>query len=119
MYNTPTWNPHLPEMPVDKDGNVLHYPDNWEMRQTGAGWEVWHQPFYAHMTLDGTISGRSAKYYILKDDKTGKHYPMFVSDLFKMINERTVTIEAGILHGWWTGSKKGSNYGIKTVKEPS
>jgi hypothetical protein len=44
---------------------------------------------------------------------------MFISDLVAGINNGTLTIEAGVLSGYWTGSKRGSNYGIKTVEVPS
>lgn len=107
------WNPKLPEMPVDKDGNWIDFPGYGQ-----HGWEVVHAPFHAYMTIDGMRTGRSSKKVILVDDKTGKQYPMFVADLVKAIQNSTITIEAGVLSGWWTGSKRGANYGIKPTEEP-
>lgn len=104
------WNAKQPKMPLDVDGNVMHYP-----RYGFDRWEEWLTPFHAVMEIAGTMSGRSAKYYILKDEN-GRTYPMFVSDLGKMIQQSTVEIKDAKLTGWWFGSKKGSNYGIKTVE---
>ena len=119
MYTRP-WNPDKPEVPVDKNGNWLAYPD---YRQ-----ETWEpvRPFFAVMTIDGMETGRSAKRVILKDDK-GKKYPMFVSDLIDGIKKGTFDVfseigggsdgEGGRISSWWTASKRGANYGIKATKQ--
>lgn len=104
----PKWNPKAPEMPIDKDGNWMHFPDYGL-----AGWEQ-VTPFDDDMKIDGMRSGRSAKYVILKSVATGRTYPMFVSDLVEFV--RHGDIFNGVLHGTWTGSKRGMNYGIKAVK---
>lgn len=108
-----TWNPQLPEMPVGDNGDVLHYPERYLMKN-GGRWETWHNPWYGELRIDGMTNGRSAKYLNLVD-ANGRKYPMFISDLVAGINNGTLTIEAGVLSGYWTGSKRGSNYGIKTV----
>jgi hypothetical protein len=109
------WNPNLPEMPVDKDGNWLSYPDYGQV-----GWEAVHQPFFATLKIEGMESGRSAKRVILRDINTEKKYPMFVADLIKCIQSGAVSVlgdgENGYLTANWTGSKRGANYGIKAVK---
>lgn len=113
---TRQWNPNIPEMPVDKDGNWMDYPVYGHV-----GWETIHQPFYARMQVDGMRTGRSSKKIILKDVDTGKTYPMFVSDMvaaFQVGSFQISTDEdgAGIITAYWTGAKRGANYGIKPVK---
>jgi hypothetical protein len=110
---SPDWNPKAPEMPVDNKGNVLHYPASYHMKD-GGGWVTWQMPWYAELILDGSTSGRSAKYLNLVDDD-GKNYPMFVTDLVQGIQKGTLEVSGGKFKGWWTGSKRGANYGIKTV----
>lgn len=111
------WNPAVPEVPVDNNGNWMDYP-GYNQR----GWLKIHQPFYATMTIDGMRTGRSSKKVILVDDK-GVSYPMFVADLVKGIKNGSLEISTsenpkvgGMLTAWWTGSKMGANYGIRSVK---
>lgn len=108
---TPEWNPKAPKVPVDKEGNFLHYPS-----YEHDDWYDIPEPFFAVMSISKMTNGRSAKYLNLVDER-GKEYPMFVSDLVKGITEQTLTVNGGHLVGYWTGSKRGSNYGIKTVKQ--
>lgn len=110
---TRDWNPHLPEMPVDEKGNWMDYPYGWPKL---ARWETVHQPFYAEFTINGMRTGRSSKKVILEDTRTGKFYPMFVGDMVKGIQEGNFLVAGGIIKGYWTGSKRGANYGIKAVK---
>lgn len=115
MSSYKQWNPKLPEMPVDKDGNWVSYP------VYNGQWEVVHQPFHAVMEIEGIHSGRSAKNVILKDVATGKTYPMFVVDLVNGIQKGTLNVTSdgqgtpGNIIATWTGSKRGANYGIKAV----
>lgn len=108
--NEPAWDRHHPQVPVDDDGNMLHYPhyrnDKWEHLY----------PFYAEMKIDGMTSGRSAKYLNLRDQATGRTYPMFVSDIVAGINSGLLTIKDTVLYAWWGAAKKGANYGIKPVE---
>lgn len=104
--SAPAWNRHRPEVPFDKGGNMLHYP-----MYRDCTWDVlW--PFDATMEVDGMMSGRSAKYLILKDVDTGKEYPMFVSDLIDFIQNGGI-VKDGRLTTKWMASKKGTNYGIR------
>lgn len=109
------WNPNLPEMPVDEKGNWLDWAG-----YTHGRWETIYQPFYAELVIDGMRTGRSSKKVILKDIKSGRTYPMFVSDLVKGVQDGDFTLQpradGGRLIGWWTGSKRGANYGIKAIK---
>ena len=106
----PDWNPHRPQMPVDKDGNWISYPT-----YNQVGWETVSQPFYAEFEIDGMRTGRSSKVVVLKDIHTGKTYPMFVADLVKGIQHGHFTVAGAVISGYWTGSKRGANYGIKAV----
>lgn len=105
------WNPNKPKVPVDKDGNWLSYPDHW---MTHAWEEV--TPFFAVMSISKLHSGRSAKHLILEDTATGKTYPMFIGDLVKGIKNCTLRVSEGNLSAIWTGSKMGTNYGIRSIK---
>ena len=109
------WNPNLPEMPVDENGNWIDWAG-----YSHARWETVHQPFPASFEIDGMRTGRSSKKVILKDVETGRLYPMFVSDLVKGVQQGDFELSyengAGRLSGLWTGSKRGANYGIKAVR---
>ena len=110
----PEWNPNKPQMPVDKDGNWLSYPT-----YSQVGWETVYQPFFAEFEVDSMRTGRSSKVVVLRDVHTEKTYPMFVADLVKGIQNGDFSVESGEggrLIGYWTGSKRGANYGIKAVK---
>jgi hypothetical protein len=104
------WNPKRPQMPVDKDGNWLNYPGYGH-----TAWETVEHPFYAEFEIDGIRTGRSSKIVVLKDRKTDKTYPMFVADLVKGIQHGHFTVAGAVISGYWTGSKRGANYGIKAV----
>lgn len=114
---TPEWNAKLPQMPVDANGNWISYPG-----YNKAGWEAVHQPFYAIMEVDHMETGRSSKIVVLKDTKTGKTYPMFIGDLVKGLKNGDFDVQGGsenspgLITAWWTGSKRGANYGIKAVR---
>ena len=114
-HNAPEWNPRKPMMPVDEDGNWLSYPYVGHAR-----WEEVPRPFYAEFRIDGMRTGRSSKVVILKDIKGGFSAPMFVVDLVKGIQNGDFTVEqradGGRIIGWWTGSKRGANYGIKAIR---
>lgn len=111
--NEPVWNPKRPQMPLDKNGNWQNYGGY------ACGWETVHQPFYAEFEVDGMRTGRSSKIVVLRDRNTGRSYPMFVADLVKGIQHGDFEVsggDGGTISGWWTGSKRGANYGIKAVK---
>lgn len=114
----PEWNPHQPQVPVDENGNWLSYPDYF-----CKGWTRVY-PFHAVMVIDGMRTGRSSKVVVLKDTATDKRYPMFVADLVKGVQQGTLGVSfdegegVGKISAWWTASKKGANYGIKSIPAP-
>jgi len=104
------WNSARPAVPVDSKGNWLGYGQDWRV----AGWREILQPFYAVMTIEDIYSGRSAKGIVLSDEN-GTRYPMFIKDFVELAKNGTVS--EGKIAGFWTGSKRGNNYGIKFVRE--
>ena len=106
-----SWNAKHPEVPVDENGNWMHYPEGW---RANIQWLPVRE-FAAVLTIESMYTGRSAKYLKVKNKATGITYPMFVSDLVKFIQDGG-TVYNGELHGKWTASKRGANYGIKAVK---
>ena len=105
---TKYWDAKNPEVPVDSSGNWMSYPYYGEQEWVRV------EPFFAIMEIDGMRTGRSSKVVILKDDKD-KYYPMFVADLVKGIRENTLTVRNGKLIANWTASKRGANYGIRSI----
>jgi hypothetical protein len=116
----PKWNAKHPAVPVDKDGNWLHFPMQQHEYVNGKwttfdyGWEIVQTPFYAALEVVQMNTGRSAKYLTVRNRDTGVEYPLFVSDLVDLIKYGNVA--NGVITGTWTGSKRGQNYGIKIVK---
>lgn len=108
-YGSPVWDAKNPHVPVDNDGNWLSYPA-WNH----AGW-LKVKPFHATLTVDSVRTGRSSKVVVLVDD-AGKSYPMFVADLVKGIKDGSLEIVAGQITATWTVSKRGANYGIRSIK---
>lgn len=104
-----TWNPQLPEVPVDKDGNWISYPDH-----RFKGWALVGQPWHDEFVIDHMETGRSSKIVVLRSTFTNRLYPMFIADLVKFV-QSAECIEGGVLKGLWTASKRGANYGIKAV----
>lgn len=109
MRGEPEWKASKPQMPTDANGNWLNYP------YVTSLWETVEHPFYAEFEIDGMRTGRSSKIVVLKDRKTDKTYPMFVADLVKGIQHGHFTVAGAVISGYWTGSKRGANYGIKAV----
>ncbi len=113
MIRHQAWDPKNPVVPVDAQGNWMSYPSHGDQK--------WHAvtPFTAEMKIDSLQTGRSSKVVILKDERNGARYPMFIADLVKIIQEGKVDILSsngeGYLTATWTASKRGANYGIKAV----
>lgn len=105
----PVWDANNPQVPVDKNGNWLSYP--------GWGQDGWQpvEPWFDVLEVDGMETGRSSKLVILKDAE-GHRYPMFVADLVRGIQEKSLRVHDGKVSAIWTASKRGKNYGIKAVK---
>jgi hypothetical protein len=94
-----------------RQGSQLH----WVGREdTYWGADEWRDnyAFTATLTFDGLTSGRSAKYFTLKDEE-GHEFTMFSTDLLDLIQRGS--INHGVVSERWTFIKRGQNYGIKMV----
>jgi hypothetical protein len=95
--------------PIAPDGSLLHYPISYDDH---AMKEV--PPFCARLTLTGSLRGRSAAYFMWKDE-TGASFPMFLSDMTDLLNNGSVV--KGVAAEQWQICKRGANYGIRRVKD--
>jgi hypothetical protein len=102
------WDSNAPEVPVDKNGNWISYPD---YRSEWKSVIPWRDEF----VIDHMETGRSSKIVVLRSTFTDQTYPMFIADLVKFIQDSD-RIEDGVLSGIWTACKRGMNYGIKEIK---
>lgn len=92
------------EVPFDVDGNLLHYADPW-MKPVMRP----NEPFKACLEVEGTVSGRSAKYLIWRATD-GRRFPMFVADCVDLMRRTDVTM--GVVEATWIVRKRGQNYGV-------
>lgn len=113
--------------PFGPDGSLMHYPESRndytgaKRLESGYGWEIpprfvgpdWrpNTPFQTTLRLDGTCRGRSAAYFVWKDDAECE-FPMFISDMADLV-KAGATVTAGVVTAWWMVAKKGANYGIR------
>lgn len=94
------------EAPFDK-GGLRHHADQYDQ-------VVWrrNEPFRARLHLLGTERGRSAAFYRWEDAKTGQVYPMFITDMGRLITLGTTFEAGGYVDAEWVVVKRGMNYGI-------
>jgi hypothetical protein len=94
-------------MPFDKDGNMSH-EGRWSVNE----WKI-TRPWHARMRIVDASSGWGGTYLTLEDE-AGLTYPIFYTDLAKYLGGG-----GNVTQGWidemWTGSKKGTKYGIKPL----
>ena len=102
-----------------RNGHLLHFTWN-QPGETSSGrygdyateWRE-NKPFKTKLTLDSMRSGRSAKYVIWVDDE-GHSYPMFITDLLTLLQERSV-VNGVTYDNEWIVRKRGKNYGLALV----
>lgn len=97
------------QIPFDKDGNLVNYPDNWSMRD-GGEWKD-NFEFGSELIYCGYSRGQSSALIKFKCVYTNKKYYMFLSDFDNAVN----LMKFGHIAGNFTFVKKGRNYGIKLV----
>ena len=96
-------------IPFDRDGDQLHWVDEWEVKHNGAKM-VPNFEFNETLTFDGFCRGRSAAYArFLKSD--GREVTMFLVELEEAIKHMT----NGVVSGRFTFCKRGMNYGCKRI----
>jgi len=90
------------EIPFDRDGNQLHYPESWKI---GLHWRK-NEPFTDTLTYDTYSRGRSAAYFNFKRSD-GTELVMFMTDFEKVVP----LMINGKVTGTFQFIKRGQNYG--------
>jgi hypothetical protein len=99
------------EAPFYESGSLANYPNNYSSYPLFGTKMHPIVPFTAEMKLIDYTKGRSAVNFIFKDLETGRTYPMFLTDFYKIA--RDDILKNGILSKrQWTIVKRGANYGI-------
>jgi hypothetical protein len=92
------------QIPFDKEGNQLHYPDNWSIHEWRDA-----EPFEETLIFDGYSRGRSAAYLNFHRKSNGTTINVFMTDFVDMVPL--------MVHGEVTAcfeyTKRGQNYGVK------
>ena len=70
------------------------------------------EPFEATLEYVHYTRGRSSVTFVWQDLKTGQQYPMFLTDMDKIVK----LVQVGRIRGTWEASKRGTNYGIRLVQ---
>lgn len=98
------------KIPFDSQGNMLGYDKDHRA-------QLWREntPFYAKFKFDHFERGRSAAHAIFLEDRSGRRFQMFMTDL----SDAMVHIRQGFLEGDFVFAKRGSNYGLKLIREAS
>ncbi|MGH7238777.1 MAG: hypothetical protein ACREHG_01795 [Candidatus Saccharimonadales bacterium] len=99
--------------PFDLKGNLMSFPEPIYAN------ERLNQPDWRDVgTFEETLEyvdytrGRSSVNFIWRDVRSGREYPMFVTDLDSIMTNICV----GRLRATWEIGKRGMNYGIRIAK---
>ena len=111
-------NPAL-KVPYSPNGNLLHHPgyrngepdDQGDPTYPSVGEWRDNTPFEATLKYQGTERGRSAAYFKWVD-QDGRQWPMFITDIGRMIQLALKLQDGGKVSGRWFVVKRGQNYGI-------
>ena len=96
-------------VPFEPGGSLMHYAGGYP--SITPDWRP-NEPFEARLVINGTRSGRSAKYFIWSDtEHDSREHPMFAADMVDLLCRATIE-PGGIVHARWIVRKRGSNYGI-------
>lgn len=71
-----------------------------------------NEPFRARLKLLGTERGRSAAYYKWQAVEDWRVYPMFITDMARLVTLGTTFEAGGFVDAEWVVVKRGMNYGI-------
>ena len=106
-YDNPKWDKNKMVVPFDLKGNLTNYTYN-------ANWSRVF-PFKSTMKIVdyGNTTG-SATFDL--EDENGSVYPIYVSDLLKVLQTRNVT-NGAVEETMWTFKKQGMKYSIKLFEE--
>lgn len=101
-------------IPFDDKGNQMHYADPFVHLSGHTDSNDWREPFEFEATIcfQGYRRGRSAAYFLFKDQHTGVEYTMFLTDMEATISHMV----RGSVNGRWGFVKRGMNYGISLIE---
>jgi hypothetical protein len=99
--------------PFLADGSLLHYLSPYAEGDPYTTVKE-AEPFRARLTITGLRRGRSAAYFMWQSE-TGATFPMFMKDMVDLVTHGTVV--KGVADDEWTVQKRGTNYGIRRVKD--
>lgn len=101
---------------IDNGWALQHYAENdWRRRDNRTEWRP-NNPFEAALTLEGQQRGRSAAYFLWRDEDTNTRYPMFISSMVDCLQNFAV-IEGSTDIASWIVVKRGQNYGIELYRD--
>jgi len=93
-------------VPYDADGSLLHYA---RTDQPGVNWSD-NKPFIRSLQIVRSVRGRSSA-YLLWGGADGETYPMFISDLIRLLQGQGIR-KGGKVTTTWVVVKRGMNYGL-------
>lgn len=101
------------EAPWDEEGCLLHYPRLPYEEKYYNSKNIWRpvEQFKATLTYDSFTRGRSAAYFLFKDE-LGRKQPMFLKEFDSVVHH----LVEGTVSGIWTVTKRGQNFGLKLVE---
>jgi hypothetical protein len=111
------------KIPFDGEGNMLHYPESYLMSpnpkyapdRVPGEWRD-NEPFQARLELVGFQRGRSAAYFMWRDEE-GHTYPMFLVELERLLRTGYGVVDGRTELSFWEGRKQGNNYSITWVDD--
>lgn len=98
----------LEEVPFNREtGKPMPWVGN--RRWSGVEWRP-NEPFDAVMVVTRMDRGRSSALFVLTDLRTSVEYPVFMTDMLEILQERQ--INHGKVRGTWRFRKRGQNYAL-------
>lgn len=108
------------KVPYSPQGNLMHHPGYPKLVEGSEGeltypevgeWRD-NESFEATLRLMGTARGRSAAFFCWEDVKTGQAWPMFITDVSRLITMAAHIEPGGVVSGRWFVVKRGHNFGL-------
>ena len=99
------------KIPFYKEGGQL--VDYTPYREGHGDYIEWkdNYTFQDEMRVVDTKRGRSAAHFVIESCRTGTKYTLFLTDALTIFQKGIIV--NGVVSGWWTFVKRGSNYGLK------
>jgi hypothetical protein len=107
----------LLEIPFGKGtGEPVYYVEPWMERDGKVVWKP-NTPFTDTLRFTGFGRGRSAAHALFKSTVKGTSYTVFLTDFSDILREKDII--KGEVSARWHFVKRGSNYGLRMMKEES